>query len=38
MTFDISDIAYLAVILTIAIVIIINNSGGGGHRARVPVA
>lgn len=37
MDFDISDIVFLVVILTIAIAFINNNSGGGGHRSRVPV-
>ena len=37
MEFDLSDILFLAVVLSIAIAIIINNSGGGGHRAPVRI-
>ncbi len=37
MDFDISDILFIAVVLSIAIAIIINNGGGGGKRAPVPV-
>jgi hypothetical protein len=36
MTFDPSDILFLAIVLFIAI-ILINGSGGGGRRAPVPV-
>ncbi len=36
MQFDLSDIYFIAVILSIAIVII-NNSGGGGHRTPIRV-
>ncbi len=36
MGFDLSDIFFLCVVLSIAIVII-NSSGGGGHRAPVPI-
>jgi len=34
MEFDLSDILFLVVVLSIAIMII-NGSGGGGHRAPV---
>lgn len=37
MDFDISDILFIAVVLSIAIAIIINSGGGGGKRAPVPV-
>jgi hypothetical protein len=36
MQFDLSDIEFLVVVLSIAI-LLINNGGGGGFRARVPV-
>jgi hypothetical protein len=36
MDFDLSDIAFLAFVLTIAI-LLINSGGGGGRRSRVPV-
>jgi hypothetical protein len=36
MHFDLSDIAFLAFVLTIAI-LLINSGGGGGRRSRVPV-
>jgi hypothetical protein len=36
MQFDLSDIAFIAIVLMIAI-ILINSGGGGGHRSRVPV-
>ena len=36
MQFDLSDILFIAVVLSIAILLISNNGGGGGHRARVP--
>ncbi len=36
MQFDLSDIYFIAVILSIAIMII-NNNGGGGHRTPIRV-
>jgi hypothetical protein len=36
MQFDISDIAFLAFVLMIAI-LLMNSGGGGGRRSRVPV-
>ena len=36
MQFDVSDILFLVVVLSIAIAII-NSSGGGGHRAPVRI-
>jgi len=36
MQFDLSDIVFLVVVLSIAIMLI--NNGGGGFRARVPVS
>jgi hypothetical protein len=36
MQFDLSDIIFLVVVLSIAI-LLINNGGVGGRRARVPV-
>jgi hypothetical protein len=36
MQFDLSDIFFILVVLTIAIAII-NGSGGGGHRAPVRI-
>ena len=38
MEFDLSDIVFLVVVLSIAIAIIITNSGGGGHRSPVRVS
>jgi preprotein translocase subunit SecG len=35
--FDLSDIIFLAVVLSIAVLLINGSGGGGGHRARVPV-
>ena len=36
MQFDLSDIVFILVVLSIA-VLLINSGGGGGHRARIPV-
>jgi hypothetical protein len=36
--FDLSDIVFLVVVLSIAVLLINGSGGGGGHRARVPVA
>jgi hypothetical protein len=36
MQFDVSDILFIAVVLSIA-VMLINSGGGGGRRQRVPV-
>jgi hypothetical protein len=36
MQFDVSDIMFIAVVLSIA-VLLINSGGGGGHRKPVPV-
>jgi hypothetical protein len=36
MQFDISDIAFLAFVLMVAI-LLMNSGGGGGRRSRVPV-
>jgi hypothetical protein len=36
MQFDISDIAFVAFVLMIAI-LLMNSGGGGGRRSRVPV-
>jgi hypothetical protein len=36
MQFDLSDIVFLVVVLSIAI-LLINRGGGGGLRARVPI-
>ncbi len=36
MDFDLSDIAFIAFVLTIAI-LLMNSGGGGGRRSRVPV-
>jgi hypothetical protein len=36
MHFDLSDIAFLAFVLMVAI-LLINSGGGGGRRSRVPV-
>jgi hypothetical protein len=36
MQFDLSDIAFLAFVLTLAI-LLMNSGGGGGRRSRVPV-
>lgn len=35
MDFDLSDIAFIAFVLTIAI-LLMNSGGGGGRRSRVP--
>jgi hypothetical protein len=37
MQFDASDILFIAVVLSIAVLLIINNGGGGGFRSRVRV-
>jgi hypothetical protein len=37
MQFDLSDIVFLVVILSIAVLLINSNGGGGGHRAQIPV-
>jgi hypothetical protein len=37
MQFDVSDILFIAVVLSIAVLLIINNGGGGGFRSRVRV-
>jgi hypothetical protein len=36
MQFDISDIAFVALVLMVAI-LLMNSGGGGGRRSRVPV-
>jgi len=36
MNFDISDIVFLVVVLSIAI-LVINGNGGGGHRAMIKI-
>jgi hypothetical protein len=36
MQFDISDIAFVAFVLMVAI-LLMNSGGGGGRRSRVPV-
>ena len=35
--FDLSDIIFLLVVLSIAVLLINGSGGGGGHRARLPV-
>jgi hypothetical protein len=35
--FDLSDIVFLVVVLSIAVLLINSNGGGGGHRAQLPV-
>ena len=37
MQFDLSDIVFLVVVLSIAALLLNSSGGGGGHRARVPV-
>jgi hypothetical protein len=37
MQFDLSDIVFLVVVLSIAVLLINSNGGGGGHRAQLPV-
>jgi hypothetical protein len=37
MNFDLSDIAFVAFVLMLAILLINSSGGGGGRRSRVPV-
>jgi hypothetical protein len=36
MQFDLSDIVFILVVLSIAVMLIDSSGGGGGHRARIP--
>jgi len=36
MQFDLSDIVFILVVLSIAVLLIDSSGGGGGHRARIP--
>ncbi len=37
MQFELSDVIFLAVVLSIAVMLIISSGGGGGHRQPVPI-
>jgi hypothetical protein len=36
MQFDLSDIVFILVVLSIAVMLLNSSGGGGGHRARIP--